>query len=50
MIWTTRQRSEFAGLAAIVAGSGDPVLLIHGVGLRARHGTPRLKRCLRGIM
>ena len=35
MTWTIRQRSEFAGLAAIVAGCGDPVLLIHGVGLRA---------------
>lgn len=35
MIWTTRQRSKVAGLSAIVAGQGEPVLLIHGVGLRA---------------
>ena len=35
MTWTTRQRSEFGDLSAIFAGSGDPVLLLHGVGLRA---------------
>ncbi len=35
MTWTTRQRSDLGGLAAIVAGDGPPVLLIHGVGLRA---------------
>lgn len=35
MIWTTRPRSEVAGLAAIVEGDGPDILLIHGVGLRA---------------
>ena len=35
MIWTTRPRSEIAGLAAIVAGAGPEIVLIHGVGLRA---------------
>ena len=35
MTWTTRQRSEFGALRAIVAGEGPLVLLIHGVGLRA---------------
>ncbi len=36
MTWTTQPRYEVGGLAAIVAGDdGPPVLLIHGVGLRA---------------
>lgn len=35
MIWTTRPRSEVSGLAAIMAGAGPNVLLIHGVGLQA---------------
>ena len=35
MTWTTRQRSKSAGRAAIVAGSGPQILLLHGVGLRA---------------
>jgi len=35
MMWTTRRRSEFSSLAAIREGQGDPVLLLHGVGLRA---------------
>ncbi len=35
MTWTTRPRSEVGGLAAIQAGSGPDVLLLHGVGLRA---------------
>lgn len=35
MIWTTRQRSRVGTLAAIVAGEGPLVVLIHGVGLRA---------------
>ena len=35
MTWTTRPRSDLAGLACIRAGDGPPVLLIHGVGLRA---------------
>lgn len=35
MTWTTRQRSKVAGLTAIAAGQGDPVVLVHGVGLRA---------------
>ncbi|MCR9111051.1 alpha/beta hydrolase [Marivita sp. XM-24bin2] len=35
MTWTTQQRSEVMGLSAIVAGQGRPVLLLHGVGLKA---------------
>ena len=36
MIWTTRLRSEGAGgLAVWREGSGPPLMLIHGVGLRA---------------
>ncbi|MEY1554143.1 alpha/beta fold hydrolase [Yoonia sp. R2331] len=35
MTWTTRQRSDFAGLRAVVAGNGPVLLLLHGVGLRA---------------
>lgn len=35
MTWTTRPRSDFGTLAAIVAGQGPQLLLIHGVGLRA---------------
>lgn len=35
MTWTIRQRSKVADLSAIVAGQGEPILLIHGVGLRA---------------
>jgi pimeloyl-ACP methyl ester carboxylesterase len=35
MTWTTRPRSEAGTLAAIAAGEGPTVLLIHGVGLRA---------------
>lgn len=35
MTWTTRQRCKFAGLAAIEAGIGPDVLLLHGVGLRS---------------
>ncbi|WP_299655911.1 alpha/beta fold hydrolase [uncultured Tateyamaria sp.] len=35
MTWTTRQRSEQADLSAIVAGEGQNVVLLHGVGLRA---------------
>ncbi|MEM9270089.1 MAG: alpha/beta fold hydrolase, partial [Pseudomonadota bacterium] len=35
MTWTTQPRSERHGLAAIVAGEGPLVLLLHGVGLRA---------------
>ena len=36
MIWTTRPRSDLGhGLAGVVAGDGPPLLLIHGVGLRA---------------
>jgi pimeloyl-ACP methyl ester carboxylesterase len=33
--WATRHRSDCAGLAAIRAGAGPDVLLLHGVGLRA---------------
>ena len=42
MIWTTRQRSEAAGQPAIIAGKGQPVLLIHGVGLRAEAWNPQI--------
>lgn len=35
MIWTTRPRSERAGLAAIEAGEGAQIVLLHGVGLRS---------------
>ncbi len=35
MTWTTRPRSEHAGLAVVRAGTGRPILLLHGVGLRA---------------
>jgi (E)-2-((N-methylformamido)methylene)succinate hydrolase len=35
MTWTIRPRSEAGTLAAIAAGDGPNVLLIHGVGLRA---------------
>lgn len=36
MTWTTRQRSEFGDLSAIVAGSTGPdIVLLHGVGLPA---------------
>lgn len=35
MMWKNRLRSECAGLAAIEVGSGPPVVLLHGVGLRA---------------
>lgn len=35
MTWTTRRRCDIGGLAAIVAGTGRSVLMLHGVGLRA---------------
>lgn len=35
MIWTTRPRSDRAGLAAIEAGVGARIVLLHGVGLRS---------------
>ncbi|WP_170398276.1 alpha/beta fold hydrolase [Ruegeria arenilitoris] len=35
MTWTTRPRSDFGNLAAIDAGTGPLVVLLHGVGLRA---------------
>ncbi len=35
MTWTTRPRSEIAGLSAITMGSGPNVVLLHGVGLCA---------------
>lgn len=35
MTWTNRPRTAFGELAAIVSGAGAPVVLIHGVGLRA---------------
>ena len=35
MTWTSRRRSDFGPLRAIVAGAGPSVVMIHGVGLRA---------------
>ena len=35
MIWTTRPRSRVGSLAAICAGQGPSVTLLHGVGLNA---------------
>lgn len=35
MTWTTQPRSKFGELAAIKAGAGPGLLLLHGVGLRA---------------
>ena len=35
MTWTTQPRSDFGSLAAIEAGEGPLVVLLHGVGLRA---------------
>ncbi|MFL4471744.1 alpha/beta fold hydrolase [Tateyamaria armeniaca] len=35
MTWTTRRRSDLGPLAAITAGDGPTILMIHGVGLRA---------------
>ncbi|WP_170412612.1 alpha/beta fold hydrolase [Ruegeria atlantica] len=35
MTWTIRPRSDIGGLAAIEAGEGPLVVLLHGVGLRA---------------
>ena len=35
MIWTIRPRSDFGNLAAIQAGEGPLVILLHGVGLQA---------------
>lgn len=40
MIWDTRPRSDFGGLAAIVAGKGPLLVLLHGVGLRAEAWSP----------
>lgn len=35
MTWTIRPRSDIGGHPSIVSGEGEPVLLLHGVGLRA---------------
>ena len=40
MTWTTRPRSEVGELAAIVAGDGPLLVLLHGVGLRAEAWAP----------
>ena len=40
MIWTTRPRSNIAGLGCLRAGSGPQVLFLHGVGLRADAWNP----------
>lgn len=42
MISTTLPRSERAGLSAIVVGEGRPVVLLHGVGLRAEAWGPQI--------
>ncbi|WP_425078159.1 alpha/beta fold hydrolase [Ruegeria denitrificans] len=42
MTWTTRPRSEIGGLAAIQAGAGPDILLLHGVGLRAEAWSAQL--------
>jgi len=42
MMWTTRPRSEDAGLPAIVAGRGPDVLMLHGVGLCADAWAPQI--------
>lgn len=48
MIWTTRQRSETAGLAAINRGAGPRVLLLHGVGLRSEAWNPQIDALAQG--
>ncbi|MGI9435395.1 MAG: alpha/beta hydrolase [Geminicoccaceae bacterium] len=35
MTWTIQPRSDFGALAAICSGGGPPMVLLHGVGLRA---------------
>lgn len=40
LTWADRPRHQFGGLAAIVAGKGPLVLLLHGVGLRAEAWSP----------
>ncbi|MEO1549240.1 MAG: alpha/beta fold hydrolase [Pseudomonadota bacterium] len=40
MMWTTRPRSDLHGLAALRAGDGPRVVLLHGVGLRAEAWAP----------
>ncbi|WP_420569625.1 alpha/beta fold hydrolase [Thalassovita sp.] len=42
MTWTTRPRSKFGPLAAITAGQGPCVMLLHGVGLRAEAWAPQI--------
>lgn len=43
MMPTTLQRSEIAGLSAIETGDGQPVLLLHGVGLQAEAWGAQIK-------
>lgn len=43
MMSTILPRSELAGLAAIVTGTGRPVLFLHGVGLRAEAWDAQIK-------
>lgn len=40
LVWADRPRCDVGGLAAIVAGEGPLVLLLHGVGLRAESWNP----------
>ncbi|MEM9439191.1 MAG: alpha/beta hydrolase [Pseudomonadota bacterium] len=43
MIWTIQPRSEFGAMAAITSGKGLPLLLLHGVGLRAEAWTMQIE-------
>ena len=47
MISKTLPRSEIAGHPTIVAGQGRPVLLLHGVGLRAEAWQPQIEALCR---
>ena len=49
MTWTTRPRSKLGPLAAITAGDGPTVLLIHGVGLRAEAWGAQIDGLARGF-
>ena len=40
MTWTTQPRSKVGPLAAMLAGNGQRVLLLHGVGLRSEAWAP----------
>lgn len=48
MTSTTLPRSELAGLSAVIEGAGRPVLLLHGVGLRAEAWDAQITALSRG--